>query len=145
MWQPDALCDGHLASARAQWLVNHRGLVWDSAQAQVMAEFPRSFDTTAGGNWSDALVCDGHLASARAQWLVDNKATTLEQARQQVMREFPEVFGSRGASEPVADGVVALGGASATRPKSSTASRGTMPSCCGLPIMECDLPEPVWP
>lgn len=42
-WNPNALCDGSLASERAQWLVSNEGMNLFAAQQKVMSQFPSQF------------------------------------------------------------------------------------------------------
>merc|ERR1712048_1378447 len=42
-WYPDAICDEYTAQSRAEWLVENCGFDLNSAQQQVMAEYPSMF------------------------------------------------------------------------------------------------------
>lgn len=44
-WRPDAMCDGHTAASRAQWLVTNKGLSIDDARTAVYSEFILVFAT----------------------------------------------------------------------------------------------------
>ena len=88
-WQPDAVCDGLLASQRAEWLMG-QGQSSDAAQRQVMEEFPAVFNLPQ--RWQPQTLCGGITAESRAKWLVDNEQMTQEAAQQRVMKEFPKLF-----------------------------------------------------
>eukprot|EP00439_Symbiodinium_sp_Y106_P013736 s5176_g1.t5 len=90
VWKPDVLCDGVLASARMQWLVENRGLNEDAAQARVMSEFPASFG--AGRRWNPDESCAGVRAEDRARWLAQNHGMSEVDAQRKVMEEFPQLF-----------------------------------------------------
>ncbi|CAE7742793.1 unnamed protein product [Symbiodinium necroappetens] len=90
VWKPDVLCDGVLASARMQWLVENRGLNAEAAQAHVMSEFPASFG--AGRRWNPDESCAGVRAEDRARWLAQNHGMSEVDAQKKVMQEFPQLF-----------------------------------------------------
>eukprot|EP00435_Cladocopium_sp_Y103_P058949 s187_g20.t3 len=86
---PDAVCDGLLASQRAEWLMG-QGRSCQEAQRQVMQEFPAVFDMSQ--LWAGQTLCDGIRAEERAKWLVEHQQMTMEAAKQKVMQEFPRLF-----------------------------------------------------
>lgn len=88
-WQPDAVCDGLLASQRAEWLMG-QGRSCEEAQRQVMQEFPAVFNLAQ--RWVGQTLCDGIRAEDRANWLVEHQKMTMEAAKQKVMQEFPKLF-----------------------------------------------------
>ena len=47
-WRPDAMCDGHTAEARAQWLIANQSLSISDARTTVMSEFTEVFATATG-------------------------------------------------------------------------------------------------
>eukprot|EP00928_Gymnodinium_smaydae_P082579 TRINITY_DN65903_c0_g1_i1.p1 TRINITY_DN65903_c0_g1~~TRINITY_DN65903_c0_g1_i1.p1 ORF type:complete len:415 (+),score=27.52 TRINITY_DN65903_c0_g1_i1:40-1284(+) len=94
-WNPNALCDGHLAGARAQWCVDNCNLSMAAAIQRVMAEFPTQF-LVGGLHWNPDVVCAGSRAQDRAQWCVDNCKLSMEAAITRVMGEFPAMFADTG-------------------------------------------------
>eukprot|EP00441_Pelagodinium_beii_P027089 CAMPEP_0197660802 /NCGR_PEP_ID=MMETSP1338-20131121/51068_1 /TAXON_ID=43686 ORGANISM="Pelagodinium beii, Strain RCC1491" /NCGR_SAMPLE_ID=MMETSP1338 /ASSEMBLY_ACC=CAM_ASM_000754 /LENGTH=402 /DNA_ID=CAMNT_0043238229 /DNA_START=90 /DNA_END=1295 /DNA_ORIENTATION=- len=90
MWNPDALCGGHLAKDRMQWCIDNCGLSEEAARERVMAEFSSSF--SAELEWKPLAMCGEHRAEARATWLMSNAKLSAEAAEQRVMSEFPSVF-----------------------------------------------------
>lgn len=90
IWKASALCDGHPAHHRADWLVKNAQLSLDAAQQQVMDEFPENFFDTR--LWRDDAACGGHSAAARAGLLMEHSGLCEADARARVMREYPEEF-----------------------------------------------------
>eukprot|EP00932_Pfiesteria_piscicida_P018790 SRR837773.5637.p1 GENE.SRR837773.5637~~SRR837773.5637.p1 ORF type:complete len:455 (-),score=27.76 SRR837773.5637:58-1371(-) len=43
-WNPEAVCDGTPAEARAQWCVANLNMPYEDAKRRVMGEYPQSFD-----------------------------------------------------------------------------------------------------
>jgi len=89
VWNPQVTCDGYLAQARVEWLLENEGMEEEEAIQKVMEEFPENFIAR---QWDPLADCDGFAARSRAGWLMANEGMELEGARLKVMNEFPDNF-----------------------------------------------------
>lgn len=102
-WDPDALCDGIKASARASWCVENAGLSPDEARSRVVREFPAAFRASAAEQspacrWDPDVVLLGQTAGARAKWCIKSCGLSEEAAQARVMAEFLSDFPPSAAS-----------------------------------------------
>ena len=86
------------AEDRVLWLMRERGLARETAELQVMKEFPAAFVEPGSRRYDPKASCgkteEGQpiLAQDRVSWLVNNKQMGLKEAEQIVMNQFPESF-----------------------------------------------------
>jgi len=139
-WNPNALCDGSIASERAAWLVSNEGMSQIAAQQKVMCEFPAHFGgiDMAIPFWNPAALCDGILADERADWLMQNEGMSELAAQDKVMREFPLQFGGMAMG-----GVAVSGGLGMSVETSGVTINMTSPGmsvAVGPPVVTCSAP-----